>query len=90
MKLYSVCDTKVGVFDKPFTMRNRNEALRGWMEVVNDKQTQFNKHPEDFCLFELGDYDQDKGIISPYPGPQSVASAIDVIKLDPKPLSVAQ
>lgn len=80
MKILSVHDAKVNAFAQPFFMRTQAEAMRGWIEVVNDPSTQFNKHPEDFNLFLLGDFDEDTGVITPLNAPNAVASAISVIK----------
>lgn len=80
MKILAVHDSKVNAFSQPFFLRTQAEAMRGWIEVVNEPSTQFNKHPEDFNLFLLGDFDEDTGLITPLSAPQAIASAISVIK----------
>jgi len=91
MKLYAVMDTKIGFSEKPFPMRNKAEALRGWIDVVNNKDSEFNKHPEDFTLLELGEWDSETATIKLHETKVSIASGVDVLKqVDPTKLSVAQ
>lgn len=61
LSVYAVYDSKVQTFASPFQMRTRGEALRGWEEVANDPNTTVCKHPEDFALMELGEYDESTG-----------------------------
>lgn len=58
LKIYVVYDSKAEAYMQPFFMRSRGEALRGWQDACNDTKTQFNKFPEDFTLFEIGEYDE--------------------------------
>jgi len=77
MKILSVFDSKVQAYSTPFFMRTRAEALRGWQEVVNDPSTAFNKHPEDYTLFELGEFNEDTGAIKPLETPNPIGKAIE-------------
>jgi hypothetical protein len=62
MKVYSVYDVKMGLYDKPFYQHNKLQAIRSFADAVNDSESPFFKHPEDYRLFELGEYDQDTGL----------------------------
>lgn len=53
-KTYCVYDSKVGVYGTPFYFLTHGQALRGWVDIANDPNTEIGKHPEDFTLFELG------------------------------------
>lgn len=79
-KTYAVFDSKIGTYARPFQMQTSGEALRSWMDIVNDEKTQFYKHPEDFTLFELGSYNDDTGKFENHPTPVSIATAISVIR----------
>lgn len=83
LKVYSVFDSKVGAFMHPFFMRSRGEALRGWIDAVNDPQTQFNKHPEDFSLMELGEYDERTGKFANEITPVSLGVGVEFIRREP-------
>lgn len=80
LQVYSVFDAKVEAFAQPFFMRTNGEALRGWIDVCNDKSTNFNKYPSDFTLFHLGEFDEDTGFITCFKTPISLGLAISFIK----------
>ena len=82
-KLYSVYDSVAETWGKPFPMKNKGEAIRGFAQAVNDKQTQLNLHPEDYTLFEIGEWDDDRGIITIYDAKVSCGVAIEYITRDP-------
>lgn len=74
--LYSVYDAKVKYFHPPMFMMNRGEALRSWEEIANDESSTICRHPNDFDLFELGEFDDQTGKIVMHPSPESLGLAI--------------
>lgn len=63
MKIFSIYDTKAEVYSKPFYELTIGSALRNFSDAANDPSTQFHKHPGDFSLFLLGEYDDNTGEI---------------------------
>lgn len=63
-KLYSIKDKASG-FTQIFVANSKYNALRSFSDAVNGQGTVIAQHPEDFSLYELGEMDQDTGIISP-------------------------
>lgn len=76
LKVYAVMDNKVMAYEKPFFMRSRGEALRSWEEVVNDEKTQFCRHPNDFALLELAEYDEETGVFTNNSTPVNLGLAV--------------
>lgn len=64
LKIFTTYDSKAEAYLQPFFLPSRGEAIRAWQDVVNDQKTQFNKYPEDFTLFELGEFDSRSGTIT--------------------------
>jgi len=79
-KVYATYDSKAEAYLQPFFMRARGEAIRGWTTVCNDPKTQFFTNPEDFTLFELGEYDEFTGTLIPHPAKISLGCAIEFKK----------
>lgn len=77
VKLYSVYDSVAEVWGKPFPMKNKGEAIRGFTQAVNDQSTQLYLHPEDYTLFEIGEWDDDTGTIIMHPAKISCGVAIE-------------
>lgn len=76
-KMFAVKDAKVGEFLQPFRMRTTAEAVRAFMDLVADKDTQFHRHPEDFFLCELGEWDSESGLFENKVPPVVLGSAND-------------
>lgn len=56
--LFSVLDTKSGIFSAPFCSVNENTATRDFGHACNDPTTDLNRYPGDFVLVKLGTYDE--------------------------------
>lgn len=79
MKMYSIYDSKAKYYMNPFIQRNHAEALRSLTQAVKDPQTTIAKHPADFVLMYLGDFNDENGQIDPSPERQSLAVAIELL-----------
>lgn len=63
---YKVCtirDRAIATYGQPFFVANVGSAIRGFGDEVKraDDNNQLHKHPEDFDLFYLGEYDDQTG-----------------------------
>lgn len=83
LKVFSIYDSKAAVYTKPFFSRTTNEALRDWKAVVGDPKAPYSMFPEDFCLFELGTYDQATAKFELLAVPHSLGLAIEFISKAP-------
>lgn len=61
LKVFSVFDSAVGAFGAPFFVPTRGLALRAFIDEASRVDSNIAKHPLDFSLFELGDYDESTG-----------------------------
>lgn len=59
----SVKDRAANVFNRPFFVPHRNVAIRDFTDEVNRvaADNQLNKHPDDFDLYLLGEFDDTVG-----------------------------
>lgn len=79
LKIYSVYDAKLEAYMQPFFMQTRGQALRAFTDTCNDTNTQFSKHPEDFTLFELGEYDDESGLFTNLEAKISLGTALELV-----------
>lgn len=63
--IYSVYDVKAELYGPTFAMKSHGEALRGFQDLVEDKQTMPGRHPGDFKLVHLGTFDDVTGFLAP-------------------------
>mgnify|MGYP001463066401 CR=1 FL=1 len=76
---YAVFDEKAEVFSSPFLEISDGTAIRAIQDIViNNKDHVFAKHPSDFSLHCLGDFDETTGVITGQPEPTKI---IEVEKL---------
>lgn len=61
LKVFSCYDVKAEVFGTPFMMAHAGQAVRAFKDLANDKQTTVGRHPQDFKLVQLGEWDDQDG-----------------------------
>lgn len=77
LKVFTVYDSKVGAHLQPFYARSTGEAIRSFSQAVMDTNTQFNKYPADFTLFEVGSWDDQSCVFDLNQTPVSLGLAIE-------------
>lgn len=62
-KIVSVRDRAVDAFGPPFFVVNHGAAIRSFGDEIkrSDPNNNLNKHPEDYDLYALGEFDDDSG-----------------------------
>lgn len=63
--MYSILDSKSGIYNLPWSAPARGSALRTFADISNDPKTSIHAHPEDYNLFEIGTYDDLTGEMKP-------------------------
>lgn len=62
-KMFSVYDSKAQVFGTPFCFGTVGLALRAFTDLAKDPQSTVSRYPMDFCLFQVGEFDDNKGVV---------------------------
>lgn len=78
MKIYSVRDDAAAAYLPPFYARQNGEAIRMFQNSLSDSQSNFAKWPDQFVLFELGEFNEDTGQITTLPAPKSLGNGLDL------------
>lgn len=82
-KVFTVYDSKSEVYSPPFFLLSRGEGIRAFSEVVNDPSTSPGKYPEDFTLFEIGQFDETNCKFVLYSTPTSLGLGVEFVKNRP-------
>jgi len=80
LKIFSVYDSKIEAYMQPFFMQSKGAALRAFMDTLADKSSVLAKHPEDYTLFEIGEFDDTNCTIATLPAKLSLGLAKELIK----------
>ena len=89
LKVYSVFDSAVGSYGHPMNFLTRGQALRWFGDEVQNPNSQFAKHPKDFTLFELGEYDDTTGVTTNYEAKVALGTGLELQSRAGSGLSVA-
>lgn len=75
LQVFSIHDSKAAAYAPPFFMARMELALRAFNDLAADTQSQINKHPEDYTLFLIGEFDDATGALKAAGEPVQVAKA---------------
>jgi len=80
--IVSVKDRAADVFNRPFFVPHRNVAIRDFTDEVNRSaaDNQLNKHPDDFDLYLLGQFDDNSGTFTTEEAPLVLVRGKDVLQ----------
>lgn len=83
---YSIFDRKALQYHPPFFASADGSAVRSLQDLVNDLNTTIGRHPNDFVLFRIGYYDDNKGEIVGLAVLEHVIDAIALVAVAATPL----
>lgn len=82
MKLVAVAvfDNAAKAFNRPFFVPSVGLAIRSFQNEVNrqDDQNPMFGHPGDFALFNVGEFDDENGLLVAVSPPERLVTALDV------------
>ena len=76
-KIFSIFDSKAESFNTPMFLAAKGQAIRAFDDEANRPESEIHKHPEDYTLFCLGDFESDTGKVEPLTTPESLGLAIE-------------
>ncbi|QKI28931.1 VP5 [Kummerowia striata gokushovirus] len=60
----------------PMFFVHSGQAERTWVELCNAPDTLMAKHPADFTLFQVGEFDDETGALQPLGAPVQLMTAV--------------
>lgn len=63
-KAFAVYDSKSLLYGSPMFINSTGAAVRSFSDVANNPDSLVCKHPTDFVLFQIGEYDDEKGVLT--------------------------
>lgn len=76
-KVFAIYDSKVSEFFPPFNMRTKGEAIRAVTQTMSDSKSNFSIHAVDLTLFELAEFDSEKGLYTSLKTPESLGLLVE-------------
>lgn len=79
LKIFAIYDDAVKEYTGPIPHKTPAEAERFFKSQVNNPQNgNLHKFPENFTLFEMGDYDTEQGTLRGLTTPHSIVKAVSL------------
>jgi len=78
-KIFVIHDVKANCYMEPWFLQQQAIAQRAFSDCVNDPDHNFGRHPEDYTLFNIGEYNDQNAKIEWIP-PQSLGNGIEYLK----------
>jgi len=80
MKLnaYTIYDVASGSYSRPWFAQADGMAKRGFSDIANDPTHDIGKHPEDYTLFRVGDFNERTGTLRGE-GLEKIATALEMV-----------
>lgn len=83
-KIVCVRDRAIDTFGQPVFVANLGGAIRSFGDEVKrpsteERPNQMNKHPEDFDLFYVGEFDDQTGVFDGLVRPEQIAIGKDYV-----------
>lgn len=85
--VYSVYDVAVGAFMPPFFLTANGQAMRNFGDAVADPQSPLSKHPGDYKLMRLAEWDDSSGAFISEGNPVQLCTGSDFVSA---PASVSE
>lgn len=87
-KIVTVYDSKAEAFSPPVFVQSYGAAIRSFADQINGAEdNNVSKHPEDFTLFGLGEFDDSTGKFTLETAPSELAKAMTLKETAPLPSS---
>lgn len=82
LQVLAVRDRQLDAFTQPFFAPTVGAGIRAFSNHVNEPNSEPNKHPEDYELYHVGEFDPNTGMFTPWEGkgPQQVAIASNLLQ----------
>ena len=79
LKIYGIYDSAAAAYLPPFFTHNEQLATRSFIDSANNPESTFGRHPADFTLFELGNFDDQAGEFELNHAPIRIANALELL-----------
>lgn len=61
IKIVAIRDRHAAVFSQPMYFATEGAAIRAFQDALNDTQSQMHKHPDDYDMYLLGEWNDTDG-----------------------------
>jgi hypothetical protein len=78
LNVYTIFDTATGAYMRPFYMQSDGQATRAFKDLAVAADHEIGKHPEDYSLWRIGQFNDNKGELVPEDR-ECLATALELV-----------
>lgn len=82
IQIFALYDSAAQIYGQPMFILNKGYAVRGFQELANNKSDNVGKHPADFTLFHIGEYEDTDCTIKMFESKVSCGTALEYVNKD--------
>lgn len=82
LQAFTVHDVKAEAYHAPFFQNMLAQGKRTFDGMINSDTHPFAKHPYDYTLFHVGEFDDETGKITPLREPLSLGNGVEYVRKD--------
>lgn len=91
MVIGSIFDSKAEIFSRPIFAHAAGALLRAFEDAVNDSKSEYARHPADYTLFIVGEFDDQSGDVkAPATGKVNLGNGVQFVKADFESMKVVR
>lgn len=79
IQIVSVFDQALQSYSRPVFVASTGVAIRSFQDEVNRPDSEIRKHPKDYVLYHLGEFDDELGQFYPI-DPSQLVTAVQLVK----------
>jgi len=77
--VYSIRDNKVTAYsDRLICSSHKASMTRAFKTIINEQGSPYNLYPEDYELYQVGEFETDSGVITPFSASVFICSAMSL------------
>lgn len=84
-KIFTIHDAAAGAYLAPFFLHAEAMAIRTFSDCINDDNHQFGRHPKDYNILCLGEFDDNAGTFEIYQTPKPLGNGLSFVQTESNP-----
>lgn len=84
-KMFTIHDSAAGAYLAPFFLHAEGMAIRTFTDCVNDEKHAFSRHPKDYTLMCLGQFDDNTGEITTHQQMKPLGNGLQFVQNESSP-----
>jgi hypothetical protein len=81
-EIFAIYDVKTEAYGQPYFANTKGEAIRAFSDIINDITHPLGKHPEDFSLYLIGNYNDKNATLEKLQQPKELGKGLDFVDKD--------